>query len=648
MYLRSRTATALLLGLVLAAVALAYWPGMSGGFVFDDFPNLVNNKRTQIDELEWTQLKQAALASDSSIFRRPLAMLSLSLQRYFTGLDPFPMKAANLSLHLGNTLLVFLLLSGLLRTASIRWGERHIVRPTTLALLVAAGWGLAPINLTGVLFVIQRMESLAAFFTLVGLLAYVHGRQRLAAGRQSGLAWMWGGVAGGTTIGILAKETAVMLPVYAILIEWLFFSFGRPRTGERWMIGGLFLATLILPGLAGLAWLLPNIVSNVELSNRPFDLFQRLWTQGRVLWHYIAWTILPSPGSLSLYHDAFPVSRGPLTPWTTLPAALGLASLAALAVAVRRRLRSVSFGILWFFVMHLLVSTVLNLELVYEHRNYLSSAGLILAFFSALLHARWLKWPSARQCAVVAVIMLYGFLTFVRASEWSHPVEHAYFEASHNPESPRAAYTFALMLLIDNPEPGTRRFVLAKTTLQKAAELENAGLLPLQGLIRLHAGSDLPVPSAWWEDMRTYVAHHNLTSQDINALYKVLEPLVKGKTPYPPEEIESILQEAVNHHPGNAILLTMQANFLLNVTGDYQQAERLLDKAMKMRPNDPAMWRNLIDYQLTTNQLDAAESSIQRLKSIDRLGRERKAITRFENRLEEKSLDTDSALSQPE
>lgn len=154
----------ILLVALLLVVTLVYWPGLSGGFIFDDFPNFVDNGKTDMENLGWEELKQAALASDSSKLRRPLAMLSLSVQRYFTGLDPFPLKLVNLGIHLGNALLIYLLLKTLLeRMADRREGRWHVVAPSTLALLVAAGWALAPINLTGVLFIIQRMESLAAF-----------------------------------------------------------------------------------------------------------------------------------------------------------------------------------------------------------------------------------------------------------------------------------------------------------------------------------------------------------------------------------------------------------------------------------------------------------------------------------------------------
>lgn len=249
--------------------------------------------------------------------------------------------------------------------------------------------------------------------------------------------------------------------------------------------------------------------------------------------------------------------------------------------------------------------------------------------------------------AVVSLIGLYGFLTFLRANEWSEPYQLAYFEATRHADSPRAAYGFAQVLLVSNPEPGTPAFSLATSTLLEATKLPSAGLLPWQGLIISHAREGLLVPEEWWSAMREYVSTHKLTSQDVNALYMVLRPLVEGERPYPPDRVESVLRAARNAHPDSIVILTMQANYLLNVAGELDKAGRLLEKATTMRPGNPAMWRNLIDFQLSTGQLAEAERSIERLKAIDLLGRETSAIRRFERRLEEKRPGRPVSTSAP-
>src|SRR5690554_3314450 len=323
MLMTARVQLIIAAALLALAVLAVYWPGLSGGYVFDDFRNLVKNDQTVLADLSPGQLWQGAMASDSGPLKRPIAMLSLSIERFFFGLDPWPMKLVNLSIHIANAFLLFLLARLILQRHALRCEGQYrrcfLLLVPVVALLVALAWALAPINLTGVLFVIQRMESLSTLFMLLGLLAFWKGRTRIAQGRTDGLRWMWGGLLIGTGLGVLSKESAVMLPVYALLVEWLMFGFGARKSAERAAVLRIFMVLLVIPALLGLAWLLPRVFSNPEFSNRPFNLYERLWTEARVLWHYLVWIMAPNPGALSLYHDAFPISRGPFVPWTTLP-----------------------------------------------------------------------------------------------------------------------------------------------------------------------------------------------------------------------------------------------------------------------------------------------------------------------------------------
>ncbi len=112
-------------------------------------------------------------------------MLSFAVNHYLTGLDPAPMKATNLAIHLFNVLLVFGLARCLLR---FRLQERAQQGQLAdwLALAVAALWALHPINLMAVLLIVQRMESLGHLFVFAGLWLYAATRMRQLAGKPGG------------------------------------------------------------------------------------------------------------------------------------------------------------------------------------------------------------------------------------------------------------------------------------------------------------------------------------------------------------------------------------------------------------------------------------------------------------------------------
>ncbi|WP_018871115.1 lipopolysaccharide assembly protein LapB [Thioalkalivibrio sp. ALgr3] len=620
----TRLTTTLLIAL-LTLVALVYAPGTTGGYVFDDMPNILDNDVLEMEALTIEEFSRAAFSSDSGRLNRPIAMGSFALERHFFGLDPFPMKITNVVIHLINTLLVFALALLVTRRLEQRLTDRRghglgLVVPLPLfAVAVAAAWALAPINLTGVLYVVQRMEALATLFMLAGLIAYILGRLHIERGRlRSGWALVLGGVGLGTALAVLSKESGVMLPVFALLAEWLLFGFGPAGTAIRRGLYWLFGLVLVLPGVAGLATVLPI---NPEFPHRPFDLWERLWTQAHAMWFYMRNIVAPDPGALTLYHDAFPLARGWNEPWTTLPATLGLLGLVAGAFALWRRYPLITFGVLFFFIPHLLVSTVIGLELVYEHRNHMASAGLIMAVFGVLLSGRQGdSLAFARKAAVIGFIVLYSFLTFLRASEWSDPIQLAYFEATRQDQSPRASYELGHMLIVTGGTPGDPRFSLAMQQFERAASLEPRGLLAYQALIFEHNRHGLHVRPQWWSGMREHIRTSPLTPQDRGALRSLVRGHRDSLIQLDVEELGKTLRLAYKLQPRGQVA-QVYGDFLANIERDLDGALDVYKTMARSRPNDHIAWIQLAQVQLALHRNTHALASLDRAAETDRHAR---------------------------
>jgi hypothetical protein len=431
---------------------------------------------------------------------RPLASLTFSLNWYFGGGDPWPFKLTNVIIHLINGVLLFFMLKALLRLmgggitspaskdippvlrtdplrsegGGFRWIDESAA--TRLALIVSAAWLLLPINLMAVLYVVQRMESLCQIFVLAGLWAYLHGRWMMLTANDAqrdrhGFALATAGIVAGTLLGLTAKETAVLLPMFALLAEAVLLRFrrndlttlptataspppsaGRGIEGDGSLMAGaisvppadtspplraafraeavenhpssarlgadrirqtdkriwtLFTVTLFVPAVLGFLWLLRGVLRPGALAGRDFTLGQRLLTEARVLVDYLHWTIAPNPMVLSLYHDDIVVSTGLLSPWTTLGAILLLATLIVVAILLRNRRPLVSLGIGWFFAAQLLTATIVPLELVYEQRMYFASIGVLLALGALLLGLRWRIRLPLLRGFIVAVTLLW-------------------------------------------------------------------------------------------------------------------------------------------------------------------------------------------------------------------------------------------------
>lgn len=610
----------------LSGLVYAYLPGIYGGYVFDDFSNIVHNPLliNLHNEAEgWWDL---VVSGNAGPLARPIPMVMFGVEVYYFGFNPSLMKIVNIIIHIFNAGLLFVLL----KLLCIRWASfgRFALDPfhsVFFLFVVVSVWAFSPVNLTSVLYVVQRMESLSALFTLLGLLGYMHGRLLMDSNPEkarTGWYWVWAGLIGCGLLAIFSKESGVMLPVYALLLEWLVLGGGQPKSETRRRLFWLYSLVLALPGILGLLWLGPGLFTGAGYEHRTFTLSERLWTEARVLWDYLRWIVFPNPSELSLYHDAYPVSKGPLDPVTSLVGAVGLLALATGAVLVRRRWPWLSLGILWFFVMHLLVSTFVGLELVYEHRNYMGSLGIYLALFGALLLNPYAqRYPFAAYGVALAVIAMYGVFTHMRASEWGHPVKHAYFESQRQPLSPRAAYDLGLMLNRMHPTPDSPSFNDAIAAFERAASLPSTTLLPYQALLFLHGKFGVGDPRPWWVAAHEYVSTQPLSAQDVNALYSLLDAQTKGDIHLPAEPLTELYRRAHLRHPQRADFATLYANALLNVAGDVEQGGQMLQNAVVLAPRDGQIWANLIDYQLTTRQLVPAAASLDRLGELNSRGR---------------------------
>ena len=215
------------ISLVVLAGLLLYWPGLRGGFIFDDFPNLVVDLDWRVTALEWSQWRRAMVLGISSDSGRPLALLSFGLNHYLTGLDPFWLKMTGLALHLLNGALVFLLCDRVFALAAAANPRERMGRYA--ATMVALAWTLHPLQVSTVLYIVQRMEVGACTGVLIALLAYVEARSRQQRAQDSTGWWIL--IVFGMALGLGFKESALLLPGYTLLLEVFVLHF-RGRDGE--------------------------------------------------------------------------------------------------------------------------------------------------------------------------------------------------------------------------------------------------------------------------------------------------------------------------------------------------------------------------------------------------------------------------------
>ncbi len=593
---------------------------LHGGYVFDDFANIVENTPLHIQSLSWASLHQAAMSSPSRLLLRPLAMLSFGLNYYFFGSNPFSMKLVNLGIHLLNGLLLFVLLRRIIRYALSENDPANTdtSRADLLAVCISAAWLLAPINFTAVAYVVQRMESLCQVFVLAGLWGYVASRQRMLAG-ESRMFWCAAlSIVLGTLLGVSAKESALLLPLYAVLVEWALFGFTQPNGKYDKRLFALYVIVLVLPGCLAGVWAYRHVLPAAAWDARTFTLAQRLLTEPRILIDYIHWSLLPTANDLALYHDNIKLSHGLLHPVTTLLSVLCLLVLAGSAFLLKNKRPLAALGIAWFLSAHLLTGTIVPLELVFEHRNYFASIGLYLLVFQLLLPSRHATLVLARTTACVAMLVLFAAITYIRAVDWSNPLSFAISEVQKNPESPRTAYELGRVLVVMSDYDPKSPFVpKAYAALDHAATLPEADILPDQAIVMLSSRLHRPVPERIWRRMQQRLANQPLSAQNIAALYSLSQCAIRGDCDLSKADMVACFVAALKHEPPNTRVLSIYANYAFNVLHDSTLAINLAKIAIRQDAGDLQLRRNLILLLQNSGQHAEAENAYQEtLKEI--------------------------------
>lgn len=425
------------IGILLLAGAtwLVYSPGLQGGFLFDDFVNLDALGATgPIDD--WPTFWRYITSGTADPIGRPLSLLSFLVDANDWPADPAPFIRTNILLHVLNGVLLFLLIR---RLQALLTGSAE--RATRISAAAAGLWMLHPLFVSTTLYIVQREAMLPATFTLVGLLAYVHGRAKPAGVRAT--VWMSIGIVGCGALATLSKANGALLPLLALVLEYTVLA-DRARGLAAFSDGPqrfilLFPTALVL---CYLALRLPHLGDTP--FGRDWTIGERLMTQPRVLTDYIRLLLVPTAGSSGLYNDAYVASRHLFSPWSTLPAILLVLGAAVAAVRFRDKVPRLSSAIAFFLAGHVLESTIIPLELYFEHRNYLPAMLAFWPLANRLLGKESPRWGIA---AIVGLLSLCAFTTWQRADLWSRPAVQASLWAAANPGSSRAQATLAMHLV---------------------------------------------------------------------------------------------------------------------------------------------------------------------------------------------------------
>jgi protein O-mannosyl-transferase len=595
---------------VLLTTMLVYWPGLDGGFLLDDLENL--RPFVDLDEgrIGW---REAVLSNSSGPLGRPLTMLTFAANVIASGMDTWSLKYTNLMIHLLCGALIAWLSGRLFHTLLPRQSPN---RSWALALTVASLWLLAPLFVSTTLYIIQRLAQLVTLFSLAGLLSYTCGRQHLEHRPCLGWALIASSFLLWLPLALFSKENGALLPLLILVIEVFVFRF-RGSLGTQRALYTLMLVSVGLPAIVAVLALTTTHPHLVDYTGRPFTLTERLLTEARVLFYYIGNLLIPQGPGMGIYHDDFVVSKGLLSPATTLVAVIGWAVFVSLLYTTRKRVWWALFlGPCFFLASHSLESSIFPLELVFEHRNYMAAFGV----FFFVVHGLWLLSEKLKKPASVIWLLallpaVYGFATYQRATTWSSWGHILLAAEEAHPSSMRVHVELA------NLYSTSGDIDKALEHLNQVKQLRDSATLPvaLHGLL-FYCKSGKSAPNDLYGQIPDKMPQDDASIYTVNVFRALVKEIATDKCPNLDiprllKHTEKLITHTETEGPKHTLWdLHYHIAYIQRAAGRMTAAIQHLKKADARDPSRPEALLTIIQYQMIAHDYAGGRQTLALLR----------------------------------
>ncbi|MBN2180258.1 MAG: tetratricopeptide repeat protein [Deltaproteobacteria bacterium] len=404
---------------------------LNSPFVLDDESSIVNNPHIRLQNLDFTKLWNAGFKSVAH--RRPLPNISFALNYIADQYNERGYHIVNTLIHIISGFLIYLFIRITFIISSTpdkdyeTFNAEDSFYASVFAFCTALVWLAHPIQTQAVTYIVQRMTSMAVMFYMLSLLLYIYARRteiminRWLLFSLSLVSWL---------VSLACKEISATLPLIIFLYEWFFFR----NLNFEWLKRNIkyFILPLLIIVILAFVYLgdspIERILSRYE--TRDFTLSGRVMTQFRVILLYVSLLIYPLPSRFNLDYQ-IETSLSFFDPITTLFSFIVIIICIGGAVYLASKERLLSFCIFWFFINLSMESSVIGLEMVFEHRLYLPSIGffvLVMFILFRLVSYVFRKEKdmtrrnnrAAKYVLLVSIplILLLSLATYQRNSVW--------------------------------------------------------------------------------------------------------------------------------------------------------------------------------------------------------------------------------------
>jgi Tfp pilus assembly protein PilF len=417
---------------------------------------------------------------------------------------------------------------------------------------------------------------MAALFYIMSMYFYLKGRT--AHNLTSTISFFILSLIAGFA-AVLTKENAVMLPVSILLFD-LFLIQGVTKENIKKFSKILFLPLLLIL-IIGLIYTggFSDAFGGYEL--RDFTMTQRLLTEPRVILFYLSLLFYPISSRLTFLYD-MEVSRSLLQPWTTVPSILLILFIIGFAFYIARKRPLISFCIIFYFLNHLIEGSIFNLELIYEHRNYLPSMLLFIPLAEFIIYAlNYFSYKKIIQfivaLGIVIILIGEGDITYSRNNIVSDDFLLWFDNIDKSPGLSRPHGNLGRIYYINNEK---------EKALQ---EYEKAIILNKFGSKEALAIQEYNLGLFYFEEMQDDLAMDYFRKSSkimpryiLNIIYIAKIKLRQNKI----KEAKQIINDKLTKYPRNSELLELYS-FILLKDGRINDAQFFARKCLAKNSNSP-------------------------------------------------------------
>lgn len=368
---------------------VVYFNSLFNGFVFDDIGQIVNNTNIQSLSTIPSLFIHPVTIQEISNYYRPLPLTFYAIIYFFFQANTFPYHFIQVIFHIGNTILVFLILKNFLKR--------------NLSFFMSLFFLVHPINEETVVYIANLQDTLFLFF---GLLAFYLLRQKYSLKKYLILGFS-------LFLSLLSKETGILF----ILISFIYlFLFEKEKLQKS--LPFLFTPLIFYSIL--------RIISPIPFHKQPLipimalSFWQRLINIPAIIFYYLKTLFFPKV-LVALHSWAITQITVENFYLSLLVDILFLGAIAFVGLKIIKNQKKLFF----FFLVWFLLGLAIHLQLVpldytvADHYFYFPFIGL-LGIIGLSVQEIKLSKQGKYICAilVVTVLILLTGRTMIRNADW--------------------------------------------------------------------------------------------------------------------------------------------------------------------------------------------------------------------------------------